>query len=185
MRRTLKIIGIVVAALAALLIAASFLVEPEEESPSSSSAAVRTPVELNTIAYTVTRVRTAKARRYVAAGSSVKAQGIFVIVDIRLRNVGDEPVELGGAIPRLLGGNDKTYTGRPAEIIYSNLQPEFVERHAVVFDVGREAVSGARLALEDCRVESIPLLGEPDQQCESATVNLGRAQATRGAPVVP
>lgn len=187
MRRALKIVGLVIAALVALLVALSFFVDPEEESSRERRSAtdVRTPVELNGITYTVTRVRIAQRRRYTESGTAVEAQGIFVIVDLRLKNVSDEPVELAAAAVRLLGGNGKTYSGRPAEVIYSNLQPEFTERHALVFDVGPKAVSGARLELEDCRVESIPLIGEPTGECETATIKLGRATSARGAPVVP
>ncbi len=188
MRRALKIVGIVGAGLVVLLIALSFLVEPEEKSSREEPATVREfreRVELNGVTYTVTRVRTAQRRRYTESGTAVEAQGIFVIVDLQLKNVSDEPVELAAAAVRFLGGNGKTYSGRPAEILYTNLQPEFTERHALVFDVGPKAVSGARLELEDCRVESVPLIGEPTGECETATINLGRATSARGAPVVP
>lgn len=161
----LLFVALVIAALAGVGEQADNTAKPGRKA--ARSAAVGKPVVLHGISYRITRVRKARQVEYA------KAQGIFVVVDISVKNVGDEPADIFTQ-SSLLGGNGKTYSlaGRASDIALAfDLQPEFSKRGRLAFDVGPAAVRGARLRIENCKVDLTQDTLRGD--CDSATIDLG------------
>lgn len=128
--------------------------ENGEATDEGKTAAVGDTVELKGTAYKVTRVRTAQE----VGGEFNKAQadGRFVIVDLTLTNLKDEPATILGDAVRLVGGNGKEYTTDDDAIfavdnplILQEIQPDLSQKVVAVYDIPPGAVSGAKLQVKD------------------------------------
>lgn len=128
--------------------------ENGEATDEGKTAAVGDTVELKGTAYKVTRARTAQE----VGGEFNKAQadGTFVIVDLTLTNLKDEPATILGDAVRLVGGNGKEYTTDDDAIfavdnplILQEIQPDLSQKVVAVYDIPPGAVSGAKLQVKD------------------------------------
>lgn len=125
-----------------------------ETSDEGTTAAVGDTVELKGTAYKVTRVRT--AQEVGGEFNKTQADGRFVIVDLTLTNLKDEPATILGDAVRLVGGNGKEYTTDDDTIfavdnplILQEIQPDLSQKVVAVYDIPPGAVSGAKLQVKD------------------------------------
>lgn len=162
------------------IVALSFtsLGEEEQATPGAQrSSEVGKAVVLHGVSYRVMGARTTK--RLYAAEKPTKydeprrARGVYVVVNIAYKNVGNEPASGALEGSTFVGGNGKTYTTDTLSrntVIYQ-LQPDFSNRGRLVFDVSPPAVRGGKLKLADCL--GIGLFEETDEGCATETIDLG------------
>lgn len=123
-------------------------------STSGEKAGVGDTLTLKGTSYKVTRVRTA-----ASVGSTYaqeKANGVFVIVHVTLKNKKDEPATIASETVRLKGGNGKEYTTSTDAsfvvedaLILEEIQPDVAKKAVAVYDIPKKAVKGAQLLVED------------------------------------
>jgi hypothetical protein len=168
---TVGVVFVVVLVIAALTSPAS---KTGTAATGTTTPAIRKPLErfvLRGVSFEITRARTVE--RLVgrdAAGGATRAKGVFVIVDLTFRNVGEDPVTAFTADSGFLGGNGKTYGLDSGGATISGLPPRASGAGRFVFDVEPAAVRGGRLLLIDC---GAPLLDSPEQHCSVAQIDLG------------
>lgn len=129
--------------------------ENGEASDEGTTAAVGDTVELKGTAYKVTRVRT--AQEVGGEFNKTQADGRFVIVDLTLTNLKDEPATILEDAVRLVGGNGKEYTTDTDTFaafdnqltILQDIQPDLSKEVVAVYDVPPGAVRGAKLQVKD------------------------------------
>lgn len=166
----LRIIGIATLALVALIIAIAALSgggdedakvkkgngdESAQPSDKVTTAAVGDTVELKGTAYKVTGVRTAQS--VGGEFNKTQADGKFVIVDLTLTNLKDEPATILEDAVRLVGGNGKEYTTDTDAFaafdnqftILQEIQPDLSKKVVAVYDIPPGAVRGAKLEVKD------------------------------------
>ena len=129
--------------------------ENTQPSDEGITAAVGDSVELKGTAYKVTRARTAQS----VGGdfSKTQADGTFVIVDLTLTNLKDEPATILEDAVRLVGGNGKEYTTDTDTFaafenqftILQEIQPDLSKKVVAVYDIPPGAVKGAKLEVKD------------------------------------
>jgi len=105
--------------------------------------------------YKVTKVETAAS---VGSGSTTaKANGVFVIVDVTLKNEKVEPGTISADLMRIKGANGAEYTTSTAANIAVDNAPvlravipsETPTKVIVVFDLPEQAVKGAQFVVRD------------------------------------
>lgn len=129
--------------------------ENGEATDEGKTAAVGDTVELKGTAYKVTRVRT--AQEVGGEFNKSQADGRFVIVDLTLTNLKDEPATILEDAVRLVGGNGKEYTTDTDTFaafdnqftILQEIQPDLSKKVVAVYDIPPGAVSGAKLQVKD------------------------------------
>ena len=181
--RLLKIVGGIVVVLVALTILLVVFVEPDEE-PMPGSSANRASAKVHDLSYHVVSVR--NARSVPGVLEPRRAKGVFVIVRLRVENVGTEPFEVITE-PHLIGGNGKAYSafdvkadnaqqflaGGGAWLI--ELQPEFSDVATLIFDVAPSAARRPRrLRLETCDYKLVSEELVSREQCEQTELPLKR-----------
>lgn len=126
--------------------------EPTDE---GVTAVVGDTVELKGTAYKVTRARTAQS--VGGEFNKTQADGTFVIVDLTLTNLKDEPATILEDAVRLVGGNGKEYTTDTDAFaafdnqftILQEIQPDLSKRVVAVYDIPPGAVKRAKLEVKD------------------------------------
>jgi hypothetical protein len=125
-----------------------------KDSASAAKAGVGDTLTLKGTSYKVTKVRTASA--VSDSFMSEKADGVFVIVDVTLKNRENEPATISSTTVRLKGGNGKEYTtSTDASFVVDNalileeIQPDVAKKVVAVYDIPKKAVKGAKLLVED------------------------------------
>lgn len=126
-----------------------------ETSDEGTTAAVGDTVELKGTSYKVTRART--AQEVGGEFNKTQADGTFVVVDLTLTNLEDEPATILEDAVRLVGGNGKEYTtDTDAFAAFDNqftllqeIQPDLSKKVVAVYDIPPGAVSGAKLQVKD------------------------------------
>ncbi len=127
----------------------------DESSDEGTTAAVGDTVELKGTSYRVTRVRT--AQEVGGEFNKTKADGRFVIVDLTLTNLEDEPATILEDAIRLVGGNGNEYTTDSDTFaafdnqftLLQEIQPDLPKKVVAVYDIPPGAVSGAKLQVKD------------------------------------
>lgn len=124
-------------------------------------AAVGDTLSLKGTAYTVNDVETTSS-----LGSSftkVKANGVFVVVDLTLENEESEPATILEDNLRLIGGNGSEYTTstdgafaiNDAFVLLEEIQPGVKQSGKLVYDVPENAARGSVLQVEDLFSSSV------------------------------
>jgi len=121
----------------------------------AETAEVGDKLTLTGTTYQVTNVDTANevGDRYTGA----TANGEFVIVDLNLTNEEEEPATILEDNLRLIGGNGNQYTTSSdailafpdQTILLEEIQPDNTQKGVLVYDLPPDAVSGAKLQVED------------------------------------
>jgi hypothetical protein len=105
--------------------------------------------------YRVTKVATAAS---VGSGSAAaKADGVFVIVDVTLKNEKVEPGTISADLMRIRGGNGAEYTTSTAAniavdngpVLREEIPSETPTTLRVVYDLPEDAVKGAQFVVRD------------------------------------
>lgn len=126
--------------------------EPTDE---GTTAAVGDTVALKGTSYKVTRVRI--AQEVGGEFNKSQADGRFVIVDLTLTNLEDEPATILEDAVRLVGGNGNEYTTDSDTFaafdnqftLLQEIQPDLPKKVVAVYDIPPSAVSGAKLQVKD------------------------------------
>lgn len=124
-------------------------------SGTSETAEVGDKLTLTGTTYQVTNVDTAKEVGDRFTGAT--ANGEFVIVDLKLTNEENEPATILEDNLRLIGGNGNEYTTSSDAILafpdqtflLEEIQPDNTQEGVLVYDLPSDAVSGAKLQVED------------------------------------
>jgi hypothetical protein len=105
--------------------------------------------------YKVTKVATATS---VGLGSTAaKANGVFVIVDVTLKNEKVEPGTISADLMRMRGGNGAEYTTSNAaniavdnaSVLHGEIRSETPTKVIVVYDLPELALKGAQFVVKD------------------------------------
>jgi hypothetical protein len=111
-----------------------------------------------TIEYTVTDVTTGRAIGNDVAGA--EADGMFVAVEIRMTNVGDESLDISARPYRLVDGQGRSYETDSEAMVYADdavvfeqLDPGLSKRGILIFDVPPDQ-SSRQLKIEPAGVFS-------------------------------
>ena len=129
--------------------------QTSESSDEDTTAAVGDTVELKGTSYRVTQVRT--AQEVGGEFNKTQADGTFVIVDLTLTNLEDEPATILEDAVRLVGGNGNEYTTDTDVFaafdnqfsVLQEIQPDLAKDVVAVYDIPPDAVSGAKLQVKD------------------------------------
>jgi Domain of unknown function (DUF4352) len=125
------------------------------EETTEQVASVGDVVELKGTSYQVTNVRTAQA--VGGEFNRTQADGIFVILDLTLTNLEDEPATIVEDAVRIVGGNGNEYTTDSDAfaafenqlVILQEIQPDLAKKVVAVYDIPPGATSGAKLEVRD------------------------------------
>ena len=122
---------------------------------SAATARIGQPLSLEGTTYTVTRAMKKKA--VGGQFTKTRADGVFVIVNLTLKNEKDKPATIFEDAVRLVGGNGKEYTvDTDAALTFKNsllllqeIQPDLAKKVVAVYDVPPRAARGATLQVRD------------------------------------
>lgn len=129
-------------------------------------------VELAGTRYTVKKARTAKTLGDQQYGMGAKANGIFVVVTLKIENMKTETKTFTDSAAKFVAPNGATYstdsngtmasiTGNQQPLLFADMQPNLPRTGLLVFDVPPSTLKGGLLKLSD-------LFGQGD-----AYINLG------------